>query len=402
MTKVSFEDIKFEDKGELVRANFLRVFYFDIKQSALEKISEFEVKDRAIYFDEKDENKVRKELDRVLAQCFNELRNSLSGKKTVYVHRNSGIPLLGNGSFGIVDRGTNLIEVKLVTSCNLKCIYCSVNGEKRAVDFVVEKHYLLEEFAKLAKRKGVNDIEAHIGCQGEPLIYEPLAELIRGLKSMAKVVSMDTNGTMLTEKKVDALVEAGITRFQLSIDAIDNKIANKLAGAEYNAERVRKIAEYIVGKCELMITPILVPGINDDEIPKIIEFAKKTIKGQKSPILGIQNFLSYKFGNNPVKGITMEEFYKKIDDWEKQTGIKLKLSEENFNIKKTNPLPKPFKKGEVVKADIVCEGRMPGEKIAVARERTISIPKCKVEKGNVKLKITRVKHNIFIAELLKK
>ena len=402
MAKIGFEDIKFEDNGDSVRARFLRVFYFDIKKSALEAISGFKVQDGAIEFRENDENKARKELGRVIAKGFCELRNSISGKKTVYVHRNSGIPLFGSGSFGIVDRGTNLVEVKPVTSCNLKCIYCSVDEEKRAVDFVVEKNYLLEEFKRLAELKGGDDIEAHIGCQGEPLIYEPLAGLIRGLKSMAKTVSMDTNGTMLTEKKVDELVDAGITRFQLSIDAMDSAVANKLAGDECNLEHVKKIAKYIAGKCELMITPILVPGINDNEIPKVIEFAKKTIKGQKSPILGIQNFLSYKFGNNPVKGITMEEFYKKVDDWEKQSGIKLKLTEENFNIHKTKQLPKPFKKGEVVKAEIICEGRMPGEKIAVARERTISLPKCNLERGSVKVRITRAKHNIFVAELLKK
>ena len=41
-------------------------------------------------------------------------------------------------------------------------------------------------------------------------------------------------------------------------------------------------------------------------------------------------------------------------------------------------------------------GRLKNEKIAVAKERTISIPNCYKDKGKTKLKITRSKHNIFI------
>ena len=43
---------------------------------------------------------------------------------------------------------------------------------------------------------------------------------------------------------------------------------------------------------------------------------------------------------------------------------------------------------------------MNNEKIAVAKERTVSIPNCYKEKGRVRLKITRTKHNIFIGELM--
>ena len=41
-------------------------------------------------------------------------------------------------------------------------------------------------------------------------------------------------------------------------------------------------------------------------------------------------------------------------------------------------------------------GRLKNEKIAVAKERSISVPNCNKDKGKVRLKITRTKHNIFI------
>ena len=47
----------------------------------------------------------------------------------------------------------------------------------------------------------------------------------------------------------------------------------------------------------------------------------------------------------------------------------------------------------------MAEGRLPGEKIAVSKDRVITLPKCD-KKGKVKVKITRSKHNIFIGEVL--
>jgi uncharacterized Fe-S cluster-containing radical SAM superfamily enzyme len=47
---------------------------------------------------------------------------------------------------------------------------------------------------------------------------------------------------------------------------------------------------------------------------------------------------------------------------------------------------------------VVCQGRMRNEKIAAAKERTISVPNC-IKDGNIRVKITRTKHNIFIGSL---
>jgi len=154
------------------------------------------------------------------------------------------------------------------------------------------------------------------------------------------------------------------------------------------------ICKYIVKKADLIITPVMLAGINETEIPGLIEFSKKI-----NAKMGLQNFLNYRFGRNPVKQIPWDDFYKKLKDWEKKYNKKLILGESDFNIKKTKELEKPFKKGDIVKADIVSPGRLVNEKIAVAKGRIISIPNCERE-GIVKVRITRTKHNIFIGELV--
>ncbi len=321
-------------------------------------------------------------------------------KPKIEITKESGLPLIGSGAFGIVYRNTSIIEIKPVTGCNLNCIFCSVDEgieSKKTVDFIVEKDYLVEELKKLIDFVGEDSIEIHIGPHGEPLLYPQLAELIAGISKISnvKTISMDTNGTLLNEKIVDKLANAGLTRINLSINSLNPENAKRIAGCNYDIERIKRIAEYIPGKCDLIIAPVLVPGFNDEDIEEIIQFALKINKRNEIK-LGIQNFLKYRGGRNPAKQLSWKKFYARLAELEKKHNTKLILSNEDFGIRKTKPLPKPFKKGQRVTARIACEGRLPNERIAVADGRTITLVKCNERIGKeVSVKILRDKHNIF-------
>ena len=49
-------------------------------------------------------------------------------KKLIKITKESGIPLLGAIAFGIIDRGTDLIQVRPTSVCNLNCVYCSTDS----------------------------------------------------------------------------------------------------------------------------------------------------------------------------------------------------------------------------------------------------------------------------------
>ena len=399
MAALKFEDLSFKPEKGRIKVNFLNLFYFYLDNSELEAISKFKITKNSVIFEDISEQKAQTKFNHLLNKGFSSLKNKLNDKPAIYIHQYSDIPLIGHISFGLVDRNTSVIEVKPITSCNLDCIYCSVAQDIRPVDFVIEEEYLFKEFKKLAEFKGINGIEAHIGAQGEPLLYKPLINLVRDLSSLKQVsvISIDTNGILLTKSKIDELVNAGLTRFNLSINALDQDLAQKIAGCPYKIERIKELAKYIAGKCNLIITPVWIPGINDKEIPKLIEFSKEL-----GCQIGIQNFLNYRFGRNPAKQMPWQVFIKKMKEFEKRYNIKLLFDfKKDFNITLTKPLPKPFKKGNIIKTKIIYPGRLKGEMIAAAEQRIISIPDCSALPGQtVKLRITRTKHNIFIAALI--
>ncbi len=399
MAELCFKTLHFKDEGKRIKVIFFRIFYFYIEKDELEKIGKFKVKDSSIIFDNVAEARAERKFSQLLFKGFNNLTNMVSGKNAVYIHRNSGIPLIGSNSFGIVDRNTSIVDIRPITSCNLNCIYCSVDSglsTRNQTDFVVEREYLVEEFKKILDFKDC-ELEIHLGTQGEPLLYAEIAELVKDLSSFkeVKTISMDTNATLLNEELVDRLADAGLTRINVSINSLNPEIAEKMAGCKYNVEKIKKIVLYASKKMQVAIAPVLLPGFNENEMEKLIEFAKKLRKNNESYFIGIQNFLNYRFGRNPCKQLSWDQFYEKMRELEKKTKTKLLLNADDFNIKKTKKLAKPFKKGDVIEAQVVCPGRLKNEMIAVSKNRSISVLNC-FKKGKIRIKIIRDKHNIFV------
>ncbi|GAF71098.1 unnamed protein product, partial [marine sediment metagenome] len=335
MPRLEFKDLSFEDMDSRVKVNFLRLFYFYLDKSDLRKIADFKIAGNSISFDGISEERAGRKFNRLLLKGFNDLKSRLTNKRAVYVHQNSGIPLMGNLYFGIIDRNTNIIEIRPITGCNLACIYCSVDQAKRQVDFVVEKDYIIDEFRRLVEFKEDEDIEAHIGAQGEPLLYADLVDLVQDLSKIKQVrkISIDTNAVLLTKKKVDELVKAGLTQFNISVNALNQELANKIAGVPYNLRKVIEICEYVAGKADLVIAPILLQGINDDEMPKFIKFVRDLQNKNHKVVLGIQNFLEYRFGKRPVKQMGWDLFRQKLRALEKKHSMKLILDfKKDFNV----------------------------------------------------------------------
>jgi hypothetical protein len=331
--------------------------------------------------------------------------------ETVFrIPQDAELPLVGCITFGLIDRGTNLIQVRPISGCNLNCIFCSVDeGPKtkmHVTSYVVDLDYLMEWFAELAKLKG--EVEAHIDGCGEPLLYPKFAELVSSLSDVkeVKTISVQTNGTLLDESKVDELAGAGLNRINLSINAMDAEMAKKLSGsAAYDIERIKEIAKCIAkSKIELLIAPVFIPGMNDNEMLPIIKFAKELGCGRVWPSLGIQNFEAHRFGRKPksAEKLTWWKFYRMLEQLEKQSGMKLKLTAKDFGIHKAPSLQTVFERGDKIRAIVKAPGWMKNEMIAVAKDRCITVFDCDNDIGDeVRIKILENKHNIYIAEKAK-
>lgn len=319
------------------------------------------------------------------------------------------VPLFGCIAFGIIDRGTNVLQIRPYTECPLSCVFCSTDAgprsKRRISEYMVDLPQLLSAFEWAASYKEINDIEAHIDTVGEPLMHPQIVELVSGLSGNRHVttVSMQTNGTLLNRKLIDELETAGLSRINISIESLDPELTKRIAGTNsYNIEKVVENAGYIAQSTgiDLLIAPVWLPGINDEEMPKLIEFALRIGAGKRAPALGIQKFLPHKYGRKPdINVMGWEEFYSRLKEWERIYRTKLVLTPQDFGSFQCKALPRVFRRYERVKVKVVGPGWMKGEKLAVARDRVITLVDAdRIPVGKeVSVRMERVVDGIYIA-----
>ncbi len=324
--------------------------------------------------------------------------------KLIRITKESNIPLLGLLYIGIIDRGSSLIQVRPTTACNMKCSFCSTssNSQTHSYNYEVEPDYLIKWIEETIKLKNNLVDQINIDSVGEPTAYPKIVELIKAVKSLPtiKYISMQSNGTLLTEQKIKELEEAGLNQINLSIHSLNEEFSKYLFGSQkYNLSRMLKIIELINNsKIKLNLTPVWLPKFNDKDIEDIILLAKKL-----NCKISIQKYEVFKYSRKESKSeeISWFKFYKKLEEWEKQFNIKLKLGPIDFNIIKSKRVPLVFKKNDRIKAIIIMPGWLNNEMIAISNNRCITVIDCdnKIE-DLVNIKILNTKDSIYLAKKL--
>ncbi|MEK6922690.1 MAG: radical SAM protein [Nanoarchaeota archaeon] len=322
----------------------------------------------------------------------------------VRITKELGIPLIGHIAFGILDRAqNNMIQVRATTICNAHCPFCSTSANDFKIhptNYVVDIEYLAEEVEKIAKIKG-NNLIIFLDSVGEPTTHPQFVQLVQKLRSIKEVkeIIVITNGTLLTLERIKQLEQAGLTRINLSFHSTNPDLAKKLFGIpNYDVEKIISLIKYIKQNTniDIMLTPVWLPHVNDEEIEKIIKLCKSlNVK------IGLQNYETYKYSRKmkEAKKQTYWKFYNQIKSWEKEYNLKLRVTDKDLGIEKRPRIPEIFLIGEKVQAKIKAPGWLPNQMIGVAKNICISINNCNKNVNDlVTVKILQNKNNIYLAE----
>lgn len=288
-----------------------------------------------------------------------------------YIDIKSEIPIMGVDFLGVIDRGTNIIELKPLTLCNLRCKYCFVSSGDYNTNFVVNSHYLVEKVKQIAKLKGNYDLEIHLAPYGEILLYKELFKLLNNLSEIKGVstISMQSNGLLLSTKIIEKLKKNHLTRINISLNSLKEVIDCYLCNCtHYDVNKLLKNI-YTLLNCniQVLIAPVWFPGENEKDIEEIIELVLK-LRGEgysKQQIqIGIQKYLIYKTGRTlkKIRPKSWGYFYLQLSKLEKKYNIKLKLGSKDFGIhKRARVSTLDLKKDDLIKIKIVSRGRWMNE-----------------------------------------
>lgn len=334
-----------------------------------------------------------------------QLDKPLTVSKLIKIDRSTNIPLIGAIQIGVIDRGSNLLQIRASTYCNMKCTFCSTaanSPEIHPYNYEIELDYLLDWIKEAIKLKNNQVNQINIDSVGEPTAYSKIAELIMEVKKIKgiELVTMQSNGTLLNKEKIRMLEQAGLGRINLSIHSLNEDFSRKLFGSNYyNVEAIKAVCKLINdSKIELNITPVYLPNVNDNDTPELIKFAKEL-----NCKISIQKYELYRYSRKEKKAKmdNWYKFYKKLDEWEKEYDYKLKLGPHDFDIKKSQRIPLVMNRGSIIRARIVMPGWMPNEMIGVYNNRLVTIVDCTNSINSiVSAKVLETRDSIYIAKKL--
>ena len=180
--------------------------------------------------------------------------------KIQYVDKTSNIPLMGVDFLGIIDRGTNVIEFKPLTLCNLQCKYCFVSSGNYATNFVVDSNYLIEKVLDLVRLKGDYSLEIHFSPYGEILLYKELEYLLRRLSDIKgiSIISMQTNGLLLSKPVIHKLKKSNLTRINISLNSLKEETDCYLCNCpKYDVDKlIKNIYTLMNSNIQVLIAPV--------------------------------------------------------------------------------------------------------------------------------------------------
>ncbi len=321
-------------------------------------------------------------------------------------------PLMGHIGFGIIDRGYNNLQVRITSTCNLGCIFCSVDagiGTKRKKEIMVtDPKWMKEWILKAVKYKG--PIHLLFDGAGDPITNPLLPKFISEARKIPGIltISLETRLHGATKKTIDSLARAGINRINLSIDSLQPDKARWLSGHKgYNITHILQLAHYAheVHGIDVHVTPVWIPKINDEDIIEIIEYFKNHPTTRKYPQFGIQKYNEHRHGRKikDAEEWSWDKFFSELKKLEEKTKTRLILTPKDYELEPAPRIPVPYSVGQVIKLQVVSEVWFPNEYLSVSLKYdwafTLISKKTTYYTGDiVKGKVIRDKDGILIVK----
>ncbi|MBZ0166339.1 MAG: radical SAM protein, partial [Candidatus Omnitrophica bacterium] len=165
------------------------------------------------------------------------------------------------------------VDIAVIAGCNAKCPFCfatTLEKEKGPQLDLSEIQRIIDQAVPL----GAYAFE-FIG--GEPLLCKHLPDAIRYAKKSKAVVSITTNGLLLTQKKILELAAAGLDVVQISLDSMDHKSHDQGRGVPGCYSKIMQALEWIKDtKIQVMLSTVATnENLGNSEVIKVVEFAEK-------------------------------------------------------------------------------------------------------------------------------
>jgi cyclic pyranopterin phosphate synthase len=166
------------------------------------------------------------------------------------------------------------LRLSVTDLCNLRCVYCMPEqGVEKACHSDILSVEEIEELVRATVDCGIRKVRV---TGGEPLVRKGIVEICRRIASIPKVeeLCITTNGTLLPEYAAK-LRDAGVSRLNISLDTLDEDKYKMITRQGSLSDVLVGIdAAFKAGFDAIKINTVLIGGVNDGEIPRLLELTR--------------------------------------------------------------------------------------------------------------------------------
>jgi cyclic pyranopterin phosphate synthase len=185
------------------------------------------------------------------------------------------------------------LRVSITNTCNFGCTYC-VDGEveEKRLTQQLNPEQLTEIIQNLHQKLDFDTIRL---TGGEPTLYKELVELVRNLSELNVPLKMTSNGFLLS-KMAKQLADAGLESINISLDAIDEVVFEKMAKRKGLSRVLEGIESCIQNGIQVKLNAVIMKGLNDSQVLPLFEYAKgKGISIRYLELMRMGHLFSSKF-----------------------------------------------------------------------------------------------------------
>ncbi|KAF2497253.1 molybdenum cofactor biosynthesis prote [Lophium mytilinum] len=179
------------------------------------------------------------------------------------------------------NRQHDYLRISITERCNLRCLYCM---PEEGVPLSPQSHLLttpeIHYLSSLFVNQGVTKIRL---TGGEPTVRRDILPLMQSIGSLRpqglRELAITTNGISL-HRKLDAMVEAGLTGVNLSLDTLDPfqfQIMTRRKGFDAVMRSIDRILEMknLGANLKLKINCVVMRGLNERDIVPFVELGQE-------------------------------------------------------------------------------------------------------------------------------
>ncbi len=172
-------------------------------------------------------------------------------------------------------RHVRYLRVSVTDRCNYRCSYCMPEALGTSIEFQPRAALLsfeeIERVVRLFAGLGVRKIRL---TGGEPMVRAEIGALVRRVAAIPGIeqVVMTTNGHLVAEH-ARALVAAGLTGLNISIDTLDPDRFRELTGRGDLARVQAGIAAARAAGLPVQLNTVALRGVNDGELVALARYA---------------------------------------------------------------------------------------------------------------------------------